>query len=228
MLEKKKKLTKKQIKQDGLVYTYYKAYEYFEHNRSQILIAAGAIAVVIALIFVYHSNQKNNNLIAGDQLARVMPLYDQAQYQLAIDGQPGTELTGLKSIVDEYGSTEQGEIAKIYLANSLYNTGKVDEALDVYESYSGDIPLHKATALAGVAACLISLNKNLEAAENYEKAAFVNKFNPLNADYLLKAGIQYKKAGKDNEAKEMFEMIKSDYTASNASREADKFLSSIN
>ena len=157
-----------------------------------------------------------------------MPLYDQAQYQLAIDGQPGTELTGLKSIVDEYGSTEQGEIAKIYLANSLYNTGKVDEALDVYESYSGDIPLHKATALAGVAACLISLSKNLEAAENYEKAAFVNKFNPLNADYLLKAGIQYKKAGKDNEAKEMFEMIKRDYTASNASREADKFLSSIN
>ena len=52
MLEKKKKLTKKQIKQDGLVYTYYKAYDYFEHNRSQILIAAGAIAVVIALIFV--------------------------------------------------------------------------------------------------------------------------------------------------------------------------------
>ncbi len=114
MLEKKKKLSKKEIKQDGLVYSYYKAYDYFEHNKNQILIAVGAIAVVVALIFVYQSNRSNNDLVASQLLAKVMPLYDQAQFQLAIEGQPGTELIGLKEIVDEYGSTDQGEIRGVH------------------------------------------------------------------------------------------------------------------
>lgn len=228
MLEKKKKLSKKEIKQDGLVYSYYKAYDYFEHNKNQILIAVGAIAVVVALIFVYQSNRSNNDLVASQLLAKVMPLYDQAQYQLAIDGQPGTELIGLKEIVDEYGSTDQGEIAKIYLANSLYSIGKISEAMEVYKDYSGDNPLHKATALAGIASCYSAEGKNLDAAEYFEKAVFFSKFNPLNSDFILKSGINYKKAGKVEEANELFKMIKTDYAASNASREADKYLTSIN
>lgn len=216
------------MKQDGLVYSYYKAYEYFEHNKSQVIIAVGAIAVIVALIFVYQSNKANNNLLAAEQLAKVMPLYDQAQYQLAIDGQPGTELIGLKSIVDEYGSSEQGEIAKIYLANSLYYTGKVEEALDAYEDYSGTNPLHKAVAITGIASCYSSEGKNLEAAEHFEKAAFVNKYNPLNADYLLKASINFKKAGKEKEAEELLKIIKTDYASSNEAKEAEKYLTSIN
>ena len=44
---------------------------------------------------------------------------------------------------------------------------------------------------------------------------------------MLKAGINYIKAGKKDEAKDVLEKIKKDYTTSTAFREADKYLALV-
>lgn len=50
MVQKKKKLKKKEIKEDQLVTSFYKAQEYFETNKQKILISVGAIAIIILAI----------------------------------------------------------------------------------------------------------------------------------------------------------------------------------
>ena len=227
MLTKKKKLSRKEIKEDKLVTTYYKAYGFFEENRSRVLMGGGILAVIIALVYFYINNRLEDNRIAGTQLARIMQIYDQGSYLEAIEGRAGTNVVGLKKIVEDYGGSENGEFAKIYLANSYSFLGRNEEALQYYEDYSGGNKVFKATALAGQAGIYESKNDFEKAADLYLKASRVSSDNVLNPEYMLKAGINFMHAGNNEEAKDLFEEIKQDYNTSTAFREVDKYLAQI-
>jgi tetratricopeptide (TPR) repeat protein len=133
----------------------------------------------------------------------------------------------LKKIVDEYGSTENGEAAKIYLANCYSFLGKQEDALGYYEDYGGNIDYFKAAALAGRAGYYESKGDYEKAANLYSEASTLSEINAQNADYLLKSGICYIKTGDIEEAKIMFDKIKEDYPTSLANREADKYKSQV-
>jgi tetratricopeptide (TPR) repeat protein len=227
MLTKKKKLSRKEIKEDKLVSTYYKAYGYFEENKSRILMYAGVLAAVALAVILYINNRNENNNIAGLQLSRVMNLYDSGSYLEAIEGRQGTDIIGLKKIVEEYGSTENGEIAKIYLANSYSFLGKLDDAVKYYEDYSGSNDILKATALSGEAGYYASKNEYEKAADLYRQASLVSEENVLNPEYMLQAGINYLKAGDTEKAKELFETIKKDYNTTAAFREVERYSAQV-
>ena len=228
MLTKKKKLSKREIKEDKLVTTYYKVYNYFNENKNRIGIYAGGLIVVIAAIYFYMNNKAENNNQAGIQLSRVMGLYDAGAYLEAIEGRQGTNIVGLKKIVSEYGSTENGEIAKIYLANSYQILGNIEEAFKFYEDYGGSNKLFKATALSGEAGYYANKKEYGKAADFYLSASRVSKENVLNPDYMLKAAINYIDAGNKEEAKDLLETIRKDYQTSAAFREVDKYLTLVN
>lgn len=223
MLTGKKKLSKKEIKEDKLVTAYYKFLGYFTENQKPLLIAAGVFVVLVAAIFLYKNHQKANDEKANIELSRIMPSYDAGSYLDAIEGKQGTKVIGLKKIVDEYGSTKNGEIAKIYLANSYFMLGKFDEALKTYKDFGGSSETFEAAAIAGEASCCEAKEEVEKAADLYKKAAFVSEANVLNSDYLLKAGVDYLKIGKKAEAKELFEKIRKDYNTSAAFRDVDRY-----
>jgi tetratricopeptide (TPR) repeat protein len=223
MLTKRKKLSRKQIKEDKLVTTYYKAVGFFEENKNRIAMYAGILAVIILAIVLFMNNKKKNNEMAGTELARIMNVYDSGNYLEAIEGRAGTKLMGLKKLVQSYGSTENGELAKIYIANAYNNLGKIDDAYKFYEDYSGSNKIFKATALAGQASYQAYKKDYEKAADLYKKAAYVSDADVLNPEYLLNAGINYMAVGKNSDAKELFAKIKKDYPTSPSVRELDKY-----
>lgn len=227
MIGQKKKFSKKEMKEDKLVTTYYKVLAFYEEQKRNIAYVVGGIAVVVLAIFLYSENKKTDNDVANVELARVIPLYDQGSFLEAIEGQAGTPLIGLKKIVEQYGSTEIGESAKIYLANAYYFLGKFDEAEKYYKDYSGSNEIFKATAFAGQAACFEAKNEPGKAAEFYHKAATVSKENVLNPKYLLFAGINYIQIGKKDEAKELLTKLKKDFTTSTYIRDVDRYLAQV-
>lgn len=227
MLTKRKKLSRKEIKEDKLVTTYYKAIAFFNENKNRVGMYAGILVVVVLAVILFMNNKKKNNETAGTELARIMNVYDSGNYLEAIEGKAGTKLIGLKKLVQSYGSSENGEIAKIYLANAYNNLGKLDDAFKYYEDYSGSDKIFKATALSGQASYQ-AYKKNYEkAADLYKKAAFVSDADVLNPEYLLLAGINYMAAGKNSDAKELFDKIKKDYKTSPASREVDRYIAEL-
>lgn len=223
MLTKKKKLSRKEIKEDKLVSAYYKAYGYFDENRSKLILYGGVLVVLIIAAFFYMNNKNERNAKAGIELGKVMSIYDQGSYLEAIEGRPSEQIIGLKTIVESYGSTENGETAKIYLANSYQMLGKYEEAFKYYEDYDGDIPIFKAASLAGQAGYYASEKEYEKAAGLFRDAAHISKVNVFNSEYLLKAGINFLNADKDEEAKELFEKIKKDYPGTSAFRDAEKY-----
>ncbi|MFA7228113.1 MAG: hypothetical protein WC061_03675 [Melioribacteraceae bacterium] len=227
MLEKRKKITKKQIKEDKLVTFYYEVKSFVLEFQAKILIGAAVVALVVVAVILYGNKVTNDNKSAAGLLAKIIPLYESTSYKEAIEGLPSTNTVGLKSLVDQYGNTENGETAKIYLGNSYLMTGKVDEAYNTFDSYSGNNPLFKATALAARAGILETRKENDKAADLYEDAAKVLKTNPANAEYLLKAGIITLNSGEKEKAKSIFELIKKEYKTSPAFSEVDRYLVQI-
>lgn len=228
MLTKQKKLSRKEIKQDKLVELYYKSQTFFEENKNKVIIYAGVLAVVVIGVILYLNYRNTQNEEAEIQLAKVIDLYDNGAYLEAIEGIQNKNVIGLKKIVDEYGSTANGETAKMYLANCYEALGKTDEALKYYKDYSGNIDIFQAAALAGQAGIVASEKKYQEAAELYLKASRVSKTNVSNGDYLLQASINFMNAGDKDQAADLLRLIKSDYKTSTAYVQVDKYLSQLN
>lgn len=224
MLAKKKKLSKKQIKEDSLVKSYYTALKFYEKHQSKILMGLGAVAVIIVVVVLYTSKITEDNRLANTQLSRVMSLYNSGSYLEAIEGRPGTNLNGLKEIVDKYGSTEQGQHAKVILANSYYFMKDFNSALEYYEDYSGENLLYKAAAYAGMANCYKELDNTEDAAEYYKKAASMSATNPLTPEYLLKASKCFIEIGQKDDAKILLTKIKDEYQTSAAAKDVDRYM----
>ena len=228
MLTKRKKLTKKEIKEDKLVEFYYKTQSYIEENKNKVLMYVGAFAIVVVAVIFFLNYRSSRNEEAGKLLSRVMDLYEQGSYLEAIEGKQGTNLGGLKKIVEDFGSTENGETAKIYLANSYAFLGQYEKALEYYEDYGGSNDIYKAAALAGQAGYYASKGEYEKAADLFKKAANVSKINPSRPDYLLRAGINYMKAGQKDEAKALFQIIRDDYKTSTAFAQVDRYFTELN
>lgn len=224
MLTKKKQISKKEIQEDKLVTSYYQTISFVEKYKKQIYIYLGVLVVLAAAVYFYIDNQSKNNDKANTELARVMDLYNQGAYQEAIDGRQGTNISGLKKIVDQYGSTENGETAKIFLGNSYNYLGKFDEAYKAYDDYSGSIDELKAAALAGKAGVYEAKKEFEKAAAAYKDAAHISKTNVMNGEYLLDSGINFLKANMKEKALEQFKVLQEEYKTSPAMRELDRYM----
>lgn len=188
---------------------------------------AGVLAVVIVAVFIYLNQRAQANEEAGAELSRIMELYDSGSFLEAIEGRQGTNIKGLKYIVDEYGSTDNGETAKIYLANAYAMLGKTEDAFKYYSEYAGDIDMYKAASYAGQASYFSLKGDYQKAADLYNRAARVSKENVQRPDYMLQAAINYINAGEQLEAKELLQTIKDDYKTSAAFTSADRYLAQI-
>lgn len=227
MLAKKKKLSKKEIKEDKLVTTFYEAKTFYDKNQTVLFSVIAAIVIVIAAVLFYTSKLEEQNLLASTELSRVINTYNAGLYQQAIDGKDGTSEIGLAKIVSEYSGSEQGELARIYLANAYFYTEQYDKAIEAFDDYSGSDNIMIASALAGKASCFEVNGEYEEAAKYFAKAADVSDYIPSNPDYLLNAGINFIKVKKGSEAKVVLNKIKNDYSSSLASRQVAKYLAQI-
>lgn len=228
MLKPKKKITKKEIKEDKLVSTYFEARTWYEENKKLVSsIVTGLVIVVLAAV-VIRNNMVSNNEQATTELAKIMKYYDQGNYEAAINGIPQENIRGLLAVVNDYGSTHAGEFAKFYLANSYFAMGNYDQALAYFLDVSFDDNLLQASAYAGAAACYEAKGDRANAASYYERAALRGKENVQAAEHLHHAALNYAAAGNKEKATDLLKKVKKEYPTSSIAREVDRFIASIN
>jgi len=227
MLSPKKKITKRQLKEDALVTSYVKITSFYERNKKNISIAITVVAVLIIAAIVFLKNRADNSEKASAQLGEVFSLYDGGQYQQAIDGVPERNITGLKSIVDNYGSLRAGNYARFYLANAYYHLAKYDLALEQFEDFSPSEDVLAVSRLAGMGSCSEALGKYKEAAQDYEKAATKYPQDAGAAENLSNAARCYGKAGEKESAIELYKKVKKNYPTSTFARDADRFIEEL-
>ena len=216
MLKPRKKLTRKEIKEDPLVTYYVQFQKLLRKYNQQINIGLIAIVVIIAGGIVLSRSQKGAERKAASQLAMAeQPFYAQ-QYDRAI--------LELAPIVDTFSGTKAGARAAFFLATAYFEQNDYDKALtnfEICEKKSSKNLLLKASSMAGMAACLESLGRIDEAAQMYEKAGkkYGNHFSA--SQNLLQAARCYSAINNDTKALELYNLISSEYPESNEAKDVD-------
>ena len=135
------------------------------------------------------------------ELARATRTLEAEDYQNAI-----SQLSG---IVDSYGRTTSGKIARLHLAQTFFQTKEYANAQKSYKkfisSFNGD-DYFLAAAQGGMAACLEAEKKYGEAADAYIKAAESHS-SVLDPAMLLNAARCYHEAGNQEKAKKALNRI---------------------
>ncbi len=224
MLNPQKKVTRKEIKEDKLVTTYFEARVWMEQNQKLLSYVAVGIVVLVAAVFIYLNKRSEDNQKATTELAKVFGYYDQGKYEAAINGVPQEGTHGLQFIVDEYGSTRSGNIAALYLADSYFALGQYEKALGYYKKVDVDDRMVSASALAGAGACYEALKQYADAAAYYERAASKNMTAGLAPNYLRLAAESYAAAGQKEKAIELLKTLKKEFPSTQEAREADRFI----
>ena len=230
MLQPSKKIVSKEIKHDPLLSAYMSVTKIYDEQKKYISYGVTALVLLVIGTVVYLNNRTANDEKAATELGRVFPLYDAGasdvrQYKVAIDGQPERGMMGLKAIVENYGGTTSGEMARLYLANSYFMTAQYDEAFKHYDDFSGSTPLMKSASQAGMAKCYEVKTQYEKAASAYEKAASLAADKIETPEYLSASARCYGLAGEKEKAVGIFKRIKKEYPTSNAAREVDRFIS---
>jgi tetratricopeptide (TPR) repeat protein len=210
------------------------AKSWFETNRTKVVAGVGILAIAVVAFLFWRSGSEADNEVASTWLFRISDqAYNANNYRLAIDGDPtkrvnNEPLRGLKEIVNTYGSTNSGQIAKMYLANAYYYIGQFDSAMLVFEDIAASEPLVKASVEAGKATIFQEKGNKEEAAKLFISAAGMDPVNPLNADYTLAAAKNYEELGKKDDAVKAYRRLLEEYPGTQFDDAAKRALMKMN
>jgi TolA-binding protein len=222
MLQPRKKLSRREIKEDPLVTFYGNVQRWFQsHGRIVNIIAISVVAIAVVSILMARS-KRQAEISAEEQLGVTEQYYHFGQYERAIDD--------LKRIVDTFSGTRAAGKAVFFLANAYFDTQDYANAEKNYRLYVddyGQIDMFTSSSLAGIAACLENRQDEANAAQFYEKAAkdFPDHFS---APFQLKNAARcYLQVGQIEKARELHRQIRNNYKDTSVAKEIDVLSQSI-
>ena len=199
------RLNKKELKKDPLLDSVLKAQTFYEKNKNSITYSIVAVVVVALLVVWVIALQNEEEQEAVTLLGKAQVEYDAFNYTKAREF--------LSRLRETLGGTDAEIQGTFLLANLEYSQQNYSEAKQLFnefiDEYSGSEIL-LSSAYAGVAACLEQENSNIEAAENYEKAAAIAD-SPQAAEYLYLSGLDYLSGDNQEKAREIFRKLIDEY-----------------
>ena len=190
MAKHRKRLTKKELKEDKVAEFFMEGAQYVRDNAKKV---AGVVvlAVIVALIATIAMRQRRAAEIeAKSWMAR-------ANLDLK-QGNVSSALQAYSGIMDRFRGTWSHSDATFFTANAQFATGRPDSALVLFEQYLGLKKRREeftVSAKQGIAQCLEEAARYRDAAESYLKVQREHPDSPLAPDALLGAGRCYELAG---------------------------------
>lgn len=194
--------------------------EWVAENQKWIYIIVGLAAVVVLGYLGWQRFiQEPKELEASNEMFQAQQYFDTALagtgvesdslYNMALNGGEGKY--GFLDIIDNYGSTNAGNLAQYYAGFAYLNTNKYQEAIDHLEDFDGDDEILAALAVGGIGDAFLQLDQPKEALNYYEKAATMRSNEFTAPRFLLKAAITAIQLGEGEKAAEYLNRIKDEF-----------------
>lgn len=198
-----------------------KSEQFVEKNRNMIMYGCVAVLVVVAAIWGWNKMSASKNAAAQDEIWQYQALFDQGQYQQALEG--------FEAVADEYGSTKAGNLAKAYAGLCQKNLGNYAEAASLLNSFDGNDNVVAPAMLCALGDCLVNQENPdyKKAAETFEKAAKAAdnaQYSPL---FLKKAGLAYEATGDNAAAAKAYQAIKDNWAETASAQSIDKYIERV-
>ena len=203
-----------------------KTEQFLESNQKLISIVIGAIVVVavgyLALNKFYIEPRTKN---AQDQMFMAQNYFEKDSFNLALNGD-GNNL-GFLDIIDDFGSTDAGNLANYYAGVSYLHMGQFDKAIEHLKSFNTDDALLAPISLGAQGDAQLELGKTEKAIELYTEAYKMNENILTSPIYMLKAGVLLESANKTADALKIYETIKLKFPESNEGKNIDKYIARV-
>ena len=204
-----------------------KSEKFIEKNLKTIVVAVVAVVIVVGGWFIYSNHMDKVESEAQVAISKSQALFGQEQFDLALNGDGATSIGFLK-VIDVYGGTKTSNIAKLYAALCYANTGKLDEAIKLFEDFNlQDDDIISPSSIAALGNCYVKKGENEKGAELLVKAATKANNNSLSPVFLLQAGEIYESLNNNAKALELYKQIKEKYFRSPISAEIDKYINRV-
>lgn len=197
---------------------------FIEQNSKKIIFGIIAVAVLVAAILGYkYGYATPQQKKAEAAMFRAELYFDRDSFALALNGD-GLNVEGFKSIIDQYGSTDAGNLAKAYAGICYFKLGDNESALDMLKSFSGGDEMLSPTIVGLIGDCYVNMGNTEEGISYFEKAASQADNDVISPVYLKKAGVAYESLKQYDKAVKAYTTIKEKYFASVEASDIDKYI----
>ena len=201
--------------------------DFWNRNGKYILYAVGGLILLIGAYLVYQTYfVAPKETKASEAMWKAEDYYRMDSARLALNGDGVNQ--GFLRIISKYDGTKAADLAKFYAGSCYLKLGDFNNAIKYLKDFSTDDKLiqMRATGLLGDA--YAESGKKQDAAAQYKKAGTLFEDDDFNSpEYLFRAGLMYQDLGKNQDAIEMFKLIKNKYPGSQQGREIDKYLARL-
>ena len=199
-----------------------KSEAFVEKNQKMLLYGFIAVIVVVCAVLGY----KNYFLVPNEQRAqeaifRAEQHFARDSFQLALHGD-GMNM-GFLAIIDEYGMTSTGKLARAYAGVSYKMLGDYDKAMSYLKKFSANDMALSPAIKGAIGDCYLEIGEKGKAVDFFQKAAASNN-DVISPIYLHRAGLVYLSMEDYKKAVSAFEEIKNKYSSSPLATDIDKYI----
>lgn len=197
---------------------------FIDKYKKQLIIGVGAaVLLVIAILGVRHLYILPKEAEAEDLIFKGQDFFARDMWDVALFGD-SVDYIGFEAIIDQYGSTTTGNLAKAYAGVCYYRKGEPEKALEYLKGFSASDDMIDPAITGLVGDCYVDLGKVEDGISYFKKAASKADNELLSPVYLKKAGVAYESLKKYKDAKEMYSDIKNKYPNSSEALDIDKYI----
>lgn len=206
-----------------------KTESFFENNSKLVICVLVAIFVIAGGVYGYRKFVAEPRIEkAADMISEAQYRFESAvpDYELALNGDENG--AGFLDVVDNYGSTPAGNLAKHYAGICYLRLGDLDAAASCLSKFKpvkglpGQIVNAQNLGLQGDIA--VEQGEYAKAAKFFAKAVKASDNSYTAPLYLRKLGLAQRALGEDAKAAATFKRILADYPSSSEAREAEKLI----
>jgi tetratricopeptide (TPR) repeat protein len=217
----KKKGTDKEIEVEVILS---RSEQFIEKNKKTLLYGIGTIAVIVGIILAYHygyaipqNERATLAIFKGEQY------FERDSFALALNGND-LDYEGFDAIIDQYGRTKSGNLARAYAGICYYKLGDPQTAIKRLKSFRGSDSQLAPVMIGLIGDCYISTGEIEEGIRYFEKAASNADSEIFSPIYLKKAGLAYESLNQYKNAIKAYTDIKEKYNRSMEAMDIDKYI----
>ncbi len=200
-----------------------KTEQYVEDNQKSLTLIVGAIIVIIGIYLGftnYYLEPLEKEAHADMYMAEMY--FEKDSFNLALNGDG--QYLGFLDIADEYSLTNPGNLANYYAGLCYLHTAQFEDAIEYLSDFSSDDIILSTLALGCIGDAYLELEDNSSALKYYEKAADNASNDFTTPRYLMKQAIVLEMDEEYEDALEMYNQIKEDYSKSQIAQDIDKYI----
>lgn len=186
-----------------------------------------AVAVIVVIVVGWYSYI--NYIVNPNEDKAAVAMYTAEGYfrqdslKLALSGDGYHK--GFVYIINNFGGTKAGNLAKYYAGLSYLRTGDFKNAVKYLKDFSTGAKQIQMLAYGALGDAYSELGNKEDAVTNYEKASETFPDDELNAsEYLFRAALRSEIDGKTQHAVELYKKLKDEFPNTQHGKDADKYI----